>query len=732
MTNFHREESDSFQDMQVPSDIFVGRAPRVFFAESPDRVSMQHAVARALQQEEIQPWQDRSGESSVRLALVHYSARDLRKKLRRALSVLKKGEQNHRELNRRGSFLGQVPSARSAGLVFCFAAPERQFVGMGRDLFEENKTFRETMLRLGKIAREAGGFDLLHHLYPEHRTRVQQKAISTLPGAALSVFAVQVSHAMALREMGVLPEAVVGQGFGEFSALVVAGVLSLEDGMRAVVACARLLTELQDREGLDMLRITCSQTQIDGFLSLCENRVVLSHARGQRSFVLAGSEDGVRLAASLASTMELEKHREPLQSALCARDLSGFRASVERALSEFTWNAPQLKLLSCVEGRFCRQDMERADWIKHVSRLFCVATDVLRDIRALRGAGFLDFLELGPGGRFRRAIREEIGDEECRVEISLHHKARDAEMTQRMRAFLMTCGYLEAPLVGMPEGWTPAFLEYLEQREPALASLLLEAHGRFESFEARNGVGLMSSRNCDLFSSVVAPHDSSSRWKHLDPPSSRANAPRRPITQYTPPNAREGTAKHFRPSSQPGTDHHSAAFWMNAIRTRVAARVGCAPEGIDIRMDLGRGFGLSVGERLEIWEGVLREHNLSPGIKPGSARNIADMVRVLQRVHSPPHTGPREPVRESPDTSPAQLVPYMVSLEHVQKAIESVSGHRGADCLVQARLIQDLQLSVKQRGELYTLLLKKHRLPRVPSDAEVSTVGDLVGFLRSF
>lgn len=113
-----------------------------------------------------------------------------------------------------------------------FPGQGSQFVGMGKDLYESNSNAKSLMDKANEIL----GFDILSVMFNGTDEELKQTSV-TQPAIFL--------HSVAMSKMIDISDAkmVAGHSLGEFSALVVAGVLSFEDGLKLVSARAKAMQE---------------------------------------------------------------------------------------------------------------------------------------------------------------------------------------------------------------------------------------------------------------------------------------------------------------------------------------------------------------------------------------------------------------------------------------------------------------------------------------------------------
>ncbi|MFC1403071.1 MULTISPECIES: type I polyketide synthase [Streptacidiphilus] len=123
------------------------------------------------------------------------------------------------------------------GPVFVFTGQGSQYAGMCQGLLGSEPVFAAAIDAIEPLVQAESGFSL----------RAMIERPEQLVGVDLIqpvLFGVQVALAEVWRSWGVQPAAVIGQSLGEVAAAVVAGVLSLEDGVKVICRRATLLARI--------------------------------------------------------------------------------------------------------------------------------------------------------------------------------------------------------------------------------------------------------------------------------------------------------------------------------------------------------------------------------------------------------------------------------------------------------------------------------------------------------
>lgn len=191
-----------------------------------------------------------------------------------------------------GAFIDYEGTARDR--VFVFPGQGAQFVGMGKDLYEQFSSARELYDRADDLL----GFSLSKICFegPEEelqQTRNTQPAIAVTSLALLKV-AVEVSPGLAQR-----PAYVAGHSLGEYSALVAAGSLPFEDAVRLLRTRGELMQAAGDSNPGTMAAIL--GLDVSDCEAVCrESGAEMCNVNAPGQIVIGGRRDAVVRALDYA------------------------------------------------------------------------------------------------------------------------------------------------------------------------------------------------------------------------------------------------------------------------------------------------------------------------------------------------------------------------------------------------------------------------------------------------
>ncbi|MDE5116774.1 MAG: type I polyketide synthase, partial [Trichodesmium sp. St2_bin2_1] len=140
-----------------------------------------------------------------------------------------------------GVFSGQ-PNSESPKIAFLLTGQGSQYINMGQQLYEKAPTFCQALEQCDQILQPYLETSILEIIYPkdEQKSSLVDQTAYTQP----TIFALEYSLAKLWESWGIKPNVVMGHSVGEYVAACIAGVFSLEDGLKLIAMRGKLMQQL--------------------------------------------------------------------------------------------------------------------------------------------------------------------------------------------------------------------------------------------------------------------------------------------------------------------------------------------------------------------------------------------------------------------------------------------------------------------------------------------------------
>ena len=174
--------------------------------------------------------------------------------------------------------------------AYVFPGQGSQFVGMGKDLFENSAKAKELFLQANDIL----GFDITKIMFSGTDEELKQTNVTQPAIFIHSVILAKISETFA-------PEMVAGHSLGEFSALVANSTLSFEDGLKLVSKRAMAMQKACERvPGTMAAVLSLADEKVEEICaSITDEVVVAANYNCPGQLVISGSVKGIERACEL-------------------------------------------------------------------------------------------------------------------------------------------------------------------------------------------------------------------------------------------------------------------------------------------------------------------------------------------------------------------------------------------------------------------------------------------------
>ncbi|WP_083305009.1 type I polyketide synthase [Moorena producens] len=304
---------------------------------------------------------------------------------------------------------GELPkNSTTPKIAFLFTGQGSQYVNMGKELYEESSVFREAIDRCDEILGKFQTTSLKEIFYPVKEDESHSSLLNQTAYTQPALFAVEYALFKLWESWGIKPSVVMGHSVGEYVAATVAGIFSLEDGLKLIAMRGRLMQQLPP-DG-EMVSVMASESQVTEATGEYSSQVAIAAINGPLSIVISGESEAIASICIKLETKGVKTKHLQVSHAFHSPLMEPMLAEFEAVAEEITYSQPRIPLISNVTGQKVSSEMTTAKyWVNHVRQ----PVNFAQSMKTLDEEGYKVFLEIGAKpillGMGRQCLPEEFG-----------------------------------------------------------------------------------------------------------------------------------------------------------------------------------------------------------------------------------------------------------------------------------------------------------------------------------
>ncbi|MBF0527281.1 MAG: acyltransferase domain-containing protein, partial [Deltaproteobacteria bacterium] len=324
-------------------------------------------------------------------------------------------------------------------IAFLFTGQGAQYVGMGRQLYETQPTFRRIINQCDEILRPILEQPLLSVIYPKPgcSSPLDQTAYTQT-----ALFAIGYALAELWRSWGIEPGAVIGHSSGEYPAACVAGIQDLENGL--TVNALRAIHLQSFPQNGDMVAVIAPEDVVAQAVQPYAAEAAIAVVNSPETVIISGTTPAIRAIVADLRRARIRTVKVNVSHPFHSPAMQPAQDGFAEVAAKGVYSPPKITFISNLTGQPTSTEVTTSEyWSRQLLSTLRFSTG----IETLYRLGYEVFMEIGPRPTLLGMVRQCLPEDKGILLPSLNPGPRQSDWNQMLQSLA------QLYVLGAPVDW---------------------------------------------------------------------------------------------------------------------------------------------------------------------------------------------------------------------------------------------------------------------------------------